>query len=260
MDMKGKLLPIRLDSSRQIPEYNRRRLQRFDPLFAASESVETLLENAEIYEIARELDSICLQRSVTGYHYTRAVRRDIETNGLQAGTGAERRRLFLANYGNRFTESQRERILTIWGSYFNGPYEEARNGKVWFNLTPHALVDGGADRLLTYFGGEVVYMPLTEDKAIAAVLEEIGEPLVVRCILAPERLVTFWPDIPWGTTWLSTYHRARNRNALRLDLDIYSEHSILPSQLARIDVPVRCSELSGSGRRSERWKILRTSV
>jgi len=102
------------------------------------------------------------------------------------------------------------------------------------------LRDGGADRLLTYFGGESIYMPLTQDGGIAAVLQTIGEPLIVESELDAGRLHTF-SEIPWGKIWLSSYHVAVNREAQQHDVDAYLIESVPADQI----ITVRVAKPSG---------------
>lgn len=140
-------------------------------------------------------------------------------------TCADRQQEFLSRHGDRFSEAQRERIARAWKDYFDRGQTEARNSRIWFNLTLGALANGGADRLLTYFGGEVVYMPLTSDQEVAAVLRTIGQPLIVECALRVGQLHTF-SEIPRGRTWLSTYHVTINQGALRCDVDAYTREPV----------------------------------
>ena len=83
------------------------------------------------------------------------------------------------------------------------------------------MEDGGADTLLTFFGGESIYFPLMEDDEIAAVLRTIGQPLIVEATLPATKLTTTFAEIPWGRIWLSTYHVSVNNEARPHDVDAY---------------------------------------
>lgn len=239
-------MPIRLDSPTQIPEDIRRELRRFDSVFTECDFLDMALENRDLCEIAGGLDALCLEQEVVGYHFSRAVPEQLSANGLRVARGADRRRDFLARYGRRFSDARRQFISETWDQYFDAFQDQVRDRRIWFNFTLGALGDGGADRLLTYFGGEVIYMPLTRHRDIAAVLRRIGRPLIVECALDPRKLQTFC-EIPWGKIWLSTYHAELNGKARRVDMDAYSEEPISVEQIISINVASRIG-------RSDRWR------
>jgi hypothetical protein len=199
------------------------------------EFLESLLEQEELKQIAQDLNQICLEKGIVGFHYTRAIRIEIETNGLQPSSGDARRRAFLDQYGHNFTDAQVARIRDIWAEYFEPMQIRARDNRIWFNFTLAALKDGGADRLLSYFGGEQIYMPLASDKQIGAILKTLGEPLIVRCNLNPHNLKTF-SEYPWGKIWLSTYHLSQNPNAYQFDVDAYQTTPVSSTDIV-ISVP-----------------------
>jgi hypothetical protein len=96
-------------------------------------------------------------------------------------------------------------------------------------------------------------MPLARDEEIAAIFQTIGQPLIVECALAVERLHAF-PEIPWGRTWLSTYHVSINQNALQYDVDVYSTESVPPNQVVSIRVARSRGDESNSSVHPTRWK------
>ena len=123
----------------------------------------------------------------------------------------------------------------MWDSYFDQCQTQARDGRVWFALTLTPLRDGGADRLLTYFGGESIYMPLTQDEEISAVLKTIGEPLIVESELDAGKLRTF-SEIPWGKIWVSSYHAAVYRKASQFDVDGYLTEPVPANRVVAVRV------------------------
>jgi hypothetical protein len=151
-------MAIHLDSASQIPQDIADELRLFDRVLAECQFVEQLLENRRLRQLAAELDELCLKQGVVGYHYTRAVAEQIAGHGLRPSSGVDRRRVFISLYGHLFTRAQRERIHRLWGDYFDVQQTRARDGRIWFNFTLGALEDGGADRLLTFFGGESIYV------------------------------------------------------------------------------------------------------
>ncbi len=218
-----------------IPQEYRQRLSHLALLFHEYQFVEQLLDSPELADIAGELDEMCFTDRVVGFHFTRGTGESINEQGLIVSTGADRRRVFLEQYGHLFTPAQRTAIEQSWSDYFDRNQDRARDGKVWFTLTQEPLADGGADRLLTHYGGESIYMPLTELTDVAEVLRSIGTPMVVECSLDPHEL-RFLIDRPCGTVWLSSYHCMVNPNANQHDLDVYSTKSIPPSWIRSIKI------------------------
>ena len=144
-----------------------------------------------LLQIVKELDGICLRDGVFGYHYTRAEKESIEKHGLVALSGDERRRDFLERYGHLFTDEQRDRIRKKYNSYFSPEMCRSRDRRIFFNFTLDALEDTGAEWLLKYYGGEVVNFPLCDDPELKGILEAIGQPMIVECVLNPAELTTF---------------------------------------------------------------------
>lgn len=226
-------MAIRLDTIEGIPAAFLRDLRRSDNLLRGCECVEQLLRHQELRRIVTELDQLCEAQGIVGYHYTRATPELIGTRGLLTSCGEDRRADFIETYGHLFSAAQLQRVQRMWSDYFNEHQVRLRDGRVWFNFTLTALDNGGAERLLTYFGGEQVYMPLTEDRQIAAILRTIGEPLIVECELNPASLHTY-SQTPWGAIWLSSYHVRVNKEAMQHDVDSYLQESVLPSRILRI--------------------------
>jgi hypothetical protein len=95
------------------------------------------------------------------------------------------------------------------------------------------VLRGCAERLLTNYGCENIYMPLTESPDLEAILSTIGQPLVVECELNPANLKTFM-DYPWGTIWLSTYHKSINPRADVADQDGKQFCPVPPEKIAAL--------------------------
>jgi len=211
-------MPIDLRNPSAIPPHLISDLASFNSLLAREEFLEPLFENSRFLAIARELNDLCEREGVVGFHFTRSFSEKIKSEGLRLSTGAEWREAFLREHGARFTSNQVDRIKRAWAGYFDTQQDQARDRRVWFNLTINALTEGGANRLLAHFGGEVVYMPLCSDEEIAQILCQIGRPLVVECYLDTSKLSAFG-EHPWSQVLLSSYHRTINSDAYVFDLD-----------------------------------------
>jgi hypothetical protein len=199
-----------------------------------------LFEDSLVQSVVRELDLVCKHEGVIGYHYTRAFRKSIESEGLLLRTGDEWRRTFLDVYGQLFSSTELSSIQAAWKEYFSSQQRQVRDNRLWFCLTRQALGTGDADNLLTYFGGEAVYMPLKHLPAARKVLRTLGKPLVIACRLNPLTTHTF-DDQPWGKAWFSAHHATVNPNAVRVDWDLYVNHEV-PSESV---VDVRSAEELG---------------
>lgn len=228
-------MAINLTSCDQVPTQIIRRLQDLESVFTEHEFLEGVLAVDTLYQTTVELNALCLREGVIGYHYTRAIKKDIETVGLQCTNCVTHQRSFMLKHGDRFSDVQRRRIQQHWNDYFDATQMRVRDGRVWFNFTLAALHDGGADPLLAYFGGETIYMPLKRDVEVASILQTIGQPLVIECILATDNLHTF-SEHPWGRIWLSTYHTTINPDSHQCDVDAYIRERLPPTRIASINV------------------------
>lgn len=228
-------MPIDLNSTNQIPKSILRSLTKLKAAFVKVATVDELVEKKELKNFAQDLNQICLNEGVKGYHFTRGIRASIAKLGLMPCIGEYRRERFLSEYGNRFTAHQRNWITKSWDEYFTPQQSEPRNGKIWFNFTFEALKNGGAEDLLVYYGGESIYMPLIQNVEIASVLRSIGQALTVECNLDAKKLKTFC-EIPWGKIWLSYFHLTPNPDAIRFDQDAFQEQPVLASQIVSIKV------------------------
>lgn len=208
------------------------RLEQHADRLAREEFLDRFRIDTDIGSLVRELNDVCLDMGVIGYHHTRAIEADLRRDGLIAIAGAERRARFRAEYGHRFSAQQLRWIDSQWAAYFDRQQNRARDRRVWFTLTID-IADRGVDPLLRHFGGEAVYMPLIDDEGIASVLRTIGEPLIVACALDGKMARTFMEN-PWGWVWLSTYHQIINPKAHRLDLDVYVDAPIPPGRIVHI--------------------------
>ncbi len=224
---------INLSNPKQIPDEYSFILKNHRNAFLENEHLDKLLNIPEISLVADKLNSLCSLSSILGYHYTRAEKSSILAKGLEIRNGQERREFFLKEYGNRFTEALQERIKLAWDDYFDHMQEKSRNGRIWFSAIEIHPSDEEVHRLLKYFGGESIYMPLTKDKEIAEILTKIGEPLVIKCKLKPNRLSAY-SDRPFGKTWLSSYHIAENPQASRLSWDLSSEYNVPASDIIEV--------------------------
>lgn len=226
---------IDISSINSIPSNIVDRLRGLDAAFTDAEYIEQLKELPDIVDIAEELHSICASKGVIGYHYCRGFSDRIESEGLTVATGQERRAAFLAEYGETFTDTQRARLVATWDDYFDKFQNEARDNKLWFNLTRNQLLEGGAGPLLYYYGGEVIYMPFSRDPEIGEILHSLGSPIVVSCHLDINSTNAFSKDT-FSWVWVSSYHCSVNSNAYQHDSDVWIHHSLHRQNILAVDL------------------------
>lgn len=236
-------MAIDLESLAGFPSELQAELAPFERRMRRADFLDDLFEHPVGATVVRELDRICVENGVVGHHFTRASRVSIGRDGLVLRSGAEWRSAFMQDHGERFSVEQRKAIEEAWGGYFTREQTNARNGWIWLTATRVPLVDGGADRLLRYFGGEAVYMPLTRMLPVATILAEIGEPLVVAVAMNASEMRVF-DEFPWGKAWLSSYHRTLDPRAHRIDWDLRASRAIGPDEI----ISIRRAANRGSGR------------
>ncbi len=203
--------------------------------FRKIEFLDELLEISELHDVVVALDQVAESQGVVLYHYTRNFRETLAREGLALKSGKERRSEFLAQFKDQLSQSQIQKLRVGWDNYFNSEQNRSRDERIWFNLTLSALSNGGAFPLLSHYGGEVVYMPFSRDPDLSNFLGSIGEPLIVRAIANVDSLTTF--DVyPWGKTWLSTFHKELNPDAIQKDFDVYTKQPIPPECIQSIEV------------------------
>jgi hypothetical protein len=212
------VITINLEDSASLPPCIRTRLRACNYYFSGKPFLDEIRQIPEIMSLIVDIDHFCLQNMIVGFHYTRAIREDILTHGLCPRSGDEIRAQFLNRFGDMFSRGEIDAIKAAWKSYFDENARKARDHKVWFNFTRHALTNGDAGRLLKYYGGEQVYSCIDDIPGVAEKLSSIGEAFIVKCALRPSDLRTFI-EYPWGSIAVSAYHRSVNSAACQMDQD-----------------------------------------
>lgn len=221
---------INLNNLTGIPEQFIFQLKKYDENFRNNDSLEPILNDDLLMSLMKEINDFCNKRTLLGFHYTRAVPEEIAKNGLVCRTGEEIRKTFLSTYGYLFTSQELESMKKSWDIYFKPQQSQYRDNHLFFNFTTNALYDLGAEPLLNKYGGEQIHMPIQELQSVNDKLNTIGKPLILKCVLKPTDLTTFY-DYPWGRIALSTYHNIINSNAYRDDQDGYQTINVTPENI-----------------------------
>ena len=212
-----------------LPEMLRAHLDSIRPLCLNEEFSEALVEIPEVQSVVVELNNYCMQKRVLGIHYTRAIRTDIEQKGLLIRTGAEIREEFIRRFGSKFEATELESLRDMWSSH-QGKQSHIRDSMLWFNFTLRAFGGTGSKHLLGMYGGEQIHMGIEFDTPVGNKIASIGEPLIVKCALDPQKVRTFIAQ-PWGRILLSSFHLSVVPDAFRIDQDGRVLEPILPEDL-----------------------------
>lgn len=221
---------VDLENPRSLPDHLKQELQACDRYFFRHQFLEQVRHEPLVRVAIERINSYCTQNMVVGYHYTRAIPKDLRESGLQARSGAEIRSLFLERFGYRFTESQLEKVKTTWGRCYDERMRKARDNRIYFNFTRTALGNSGARLLQKNYGGEQVYFYIDKLPGVGEILSSIGEPLVVKCALIPAEVKTYLAQ-PWGEIAVSSYHRIVNPSAHQVDQDGHQFAPVPPERI-----------------------------
>lgn len=224
------MVTVNLQDTTTLPGSFLSGLHRYVNHFKKTPDFEEIKGIPEVSRLIVEINDYCEENMVLGFHYCRAIPEDILTNGLLVRTGHEIRADFLNRFGHMFNAEEITLIKDEWASYFIDDKRQFRDSRIFFNFTTSALTNRGADRLLRYYGGEQVYFCIDSLPGIAEKLSSIGKPLIVKCSLNPREL-KYYIEHPWGSIAVSTYHKAINPDAARVDQDGHQTVPVPPSHI-----------------------------
>ena len=204
-------------------------LKSYDEIFAQLKSIEQL-DDDEFHQLIMDIDDFCFENRIIGYHYTNAIKNDILGKGIIIRTGEEIRQNFIQRHFHLFTKGEQNRILFEWQKWFDEEDAQRRDSIICFDFTTGALKNGGADDLLSYYGGEQVYLPFIELPHIGEKLKNIGTPMILKCILNPSDIHTY-TQYPWGKLTVSSYHKLKKPDACLLEPSAYQEIGVNPENI-----------------------------
>lgn len=227
-------MQIRLDDPRFIPESLNQALKKEWSALQSAEYMETLTERDPFRNIAIRLETFIRENHIVGYHCTKEPSRGyFLENGLRILDREAHQREFLATHGNLFSEMELEAIQSAWASYFPGMQDSARNGILWFCLSPYLVVNDGTAYFFEYYGGEAVHMPLDNMPEIMNKLRTLGLAVVVEVRIDPNELHALG-DFPLALNALSHYHRLANPLAYIHSREGYLNRDVRPDEIVRV--------------------------
>jgi hypothetical protein len=213
-----------------LPKDFIKRLKLHDSLFIQNNFLENIEDDESIHQLIIEIDNYCLDNKIIGYHYTNGNEYDFLEKGLIIRSGKEIRQDFVKENFHLFSKEEQDLILRKWKERFDEEESEKRDNCLFFNFTLGAIKDGGAELLLSYYGGEQVYFPIFQLPIIGEKLKNIGIPIILKCTINPKEINTFIV-YPWGKIAVSSYHRKVNRTAYLVDQDGYQKVSVNPENI-----------------------------
>jgi hypothetical protein len=231
-------MAINLENLTGLPHDFVMRLKMHDEIFTKVKFLEQFENDDNINQLIIDINNFCLENKIIGYHYTNAIESYILEIGLVIRTGEEIRQDFIKRHFPLFTKEEQNQILIHWNKRFDEEDAEVRDNLLFFNFTIGALKDGGAELLLSYYGGEQVYFPLFDLPHIGEKLKNIGTPMILKCTLNPNDIYTFI-EYPWGKITVSSYHRIINPDAYTVDQDGYQKVGVNPENIEIIKYDVR---------------------
>ena len=225
--------PICLDSLDSIPADLSNQLKNYRAAFQKSPCLETVLQDANIREIANELESHLKQQCILGYHCTREPFTGFyKARGLRLTDVRQHQTEFLGSFGDRFSSIEITQIEEAWLNYFER--ENKRNDRedqIWACLTRPNPPHDGTESFFQYFGGEIIFIPLMKMPVILDKLTKIGCPVVVEIELRADELHI---NGSMSHAVLSRYHRTIRPDAYLSESEACFRKSVPPSKIIRV--------------------------
>jgi hypothetical protein len=257
---------LRLDSFDWWPPEIMKRAMARRELLQAVPFTDEVYRLKPFRSVLEDLEAHIRTQRIVGYHCTKEPEPGFfEALGLRTLDRISHQAKFLNDHGWRFTDQEMKEIHHAWESYFSGQQEVSRNGKIWFCLAPHQVVDGGADNLLIYFGGEAVYMPFRDGTPIAQKLSTIGNSVVVEAAIVPDDLTTFTNNA-LAKNSLHVLHWTLNPEVSLSGFEGFVSRAILPEEILQVTpmdsffsaysryIPYRGQDgLGRSGQKGRQW-------
>lgn len=225
---------VNLENLEGLPNEYILKLKKFDNIFKTARFSEDYENNEDINNLIVEINNYCLNNKIIGFHYTNAIESDILEKGLIIRSGKKIRTDFMERFFHLFDNNEQILIKEKWSQRFGEKNTESRDFRIWFNFTKDALSNGGAELLLQYYGGEQIYFPLFDLPIIGEKLKKIGKPMILKCVLDPNKIETFIEN-PWGKIIVSSYNRIINPNASVVDQDGYQKNGVSPENIEIIN-------------------------
>lgn len=224
---------LKLEDPAAIPVSIRSELAGYRDLFEANESIEEAARWGVLRHICERLEVHLRAQRIHGYHCTKEpAPGHFAKHGLRATNVAQQHTDFLAMHGHHFTDVEIAEIRRRWADWFAHDQQRlGREGMVWACLSRSLVRTSGTERFFRYFGGEVVYMPLTGDGSIfEAKLADIGAPMVVEVSIPGAEMNTCM----LGLCALGEYHVGIRNDARTHEVECFIRRDLLPEEVISV--------------------------
>jgi len=228
---------IDLSNPNTLPNKFISRLNEFDDLFKNEQDLgmDDIEDNHKLSVLVSDINEYCNLHLLYGYHYTKAFRKPILSNGLLIRSGQEIRDEFLQQHKSKFSLEELSQITKAWSEYFDKYKKASRDNRIYFNFTLDAFENKQVGWLQDYYGGEQVYFPLTNFPQIIEILSTIGEPLILKLVVEPKNIAKH-KRYDFGKVITSSYQQLINPNSYRFDIDAYQTVAIPPRNIEILSV------------------------
>lgn len=213
-----------------IPEQLLVAMEQLRPLLLRETYTSDIRYTPEVVPILDMLDKHLKTCSITAFHCSREPE-----SGYFAAEGLRKLDLqhyqdwFIECHGAKFSDAQLLHIKFAWRSYFDRNQVSGREAMLWFCLMPELVADG-CENFFRYFGGEAIYMAVSEP-SVKEQLENIGHPVVVE-ICIPGKDVITCQRLALGT--LNAFHRRINPAAPFCGVEGYLRRNIGAKEVVKV--------------------------
>ena len=204
-------------------------------LLRGVEHVEQIEDDPPIAAIRRQVYDLAQAHGIAGFHCTKEPYPGCFDAGLRVldmeAHHVEFLELLEPYLGPELTERARARLAEFAAS----DQRPIREGQLWFCFARNVVDDDGVEKLFRFVGGEAIYWWLWQDEEIAAVLEAVGEPVIVEAILYPSEMRPGVGQLGLGKSLIS--HFAEKRLGLDVALwetETYVCDSIPPKRIIAV--------------------------
>lgn len=224
---------LKLESPEALPSKLRAALIQHRDVFLAKAFVEQVLEDPNIRAIGEELERFLASQRIYAYHCTKEPTPGyFKSSGLRLTQVDVHQEWFLDRFGANFTESQRQWLKSAWHRYFVKEGQgKPRNGFLWACLSRSMVPEDGCKSFFQYFGGEAISKVAHRNAPVAAILESIGQPVVVEFAVDGAHLTAMYP---MSYSVLSQYHRQLRADARICVSEAHFPHPVPPSDILAV--------------------------
>lgn len=186
---------------------------------------------ADFVRLEENLMTAMAARQIRAFHYTRLTDREVMSlseNGIHLSTPESLRDRLLALH--QIGVLTLEDMNTLEAESPFHAQMNARRGKFWMCSYPIAIDNGGVERLLRYWGGEVTSFSLSNEDLLAR-LETIGRPRVIE-VAVP--LAATKHAFSAAQAVVATFGRSLGCLGDQKDFDLYAETALPAAAVLRV--------------------------